>query len=612
MTRLRLEGRVGVDAQGMPRDMELGGAAALAPWRVALAGGEYSGTGTRLAWRANQAVTDGPVRARLRGNAALTRNQVALPELRVALQGEGDPASGVYRLERLRLGVARELTATLAGLYWAEGDRFEASGSVDPVDLVRLGERFDLAGQPWYAMAQPRGRVGLRFDAAGRLADLAQLDGLSWPLQAEVQLAAADLAGQWGGWSVEEVNGVLKATTRPEEPRRIRLGGDLRARPKPFFMEGGGLVQLAFDVTGQELEQWRLDQARAVLPGLTLDASGRIAGSGRLLRGQGGIADRLTPLRVELTGKARADLGPVTEWSLLKTAKGPVTAQVTLDPNGFSWRGEGVALSRATGRLSGVKRLWLTEPPAVARAGSRRAFSLERLATPVSWASSDRRLRIDALEIAGTKAEEIGLDLSFQEETIRARHLEMRLLGGRIGGNLLVDAIRPGRIDAVLEGVGLDLNRLLPEGERIARDSSVDCVARLALRFEKESGKLSWGRSEMSLIFTRIGKEALERLLLALDPRESNPALVNARSKVAYANPASLDLQLAKGTVKLRIEFAQGLISSLNVERIPLGVLGRFERIGGELLPLENLMRLLTLAGTTHLQLEAHENTPAP
>ncbi|MBF0295460.1 MAG: hypothetical protein HQL96_09750 [Magnetococcales bacterium] len=611
-SRLRLEGRVGMDAHGMPRDMELGGAATLAPWRVALAGGEYSGTGTRLAWRANQAVTDGPVRARLRGNAALTRNATALPELSIALQGEGDPANGVYRVERLRLGVARELTATLAGRYQAKDEQFEASGSVDPVDLVRLGERFDLAGQPWYAMAQPRGRVGLRFNAAGRLAELAQLDGRSWPLQADVQLMLADLAGQWGGWSVEEANGVLQAATRPQEPRRIRLSGDLRARPRPFFMEGGGPVKLLFDVTGQELEQWRLNQVRAVLPGLVLDASGGVAGTGRLLRGEGGIANLLTPLLVDVTGKARADSGPVTEWSLFKAARGPVTARLTLDPNGLSWKGEGVFLQRAAGKVSGVKTLWLTGPPPATSSSQRRAFALERLATPASWSASDRRLRIDALEIAGVKAEEIGLDLSFHEETIRGSHLEMRLLGGRIGGNLLVDAVRPGRIDAVLEGVGIDLNQLLPEGERLARDSSVDCVARLALRFEKESGKLSWGRSEMSLIFTRIGREALDRLLLALDPRESNPALVNARSKVAYANPASLDLQLAKGTVKLRIEFASGLISSLNVERIPLGVLGRFERIGRELVPLENLMRLLTLAGTTHLQLEAHENTPAP
>ncbi|MBF0445845.1 MAG: hypothetical protein HQL68_09650, partial [Magnetococcales bacterium] len=187
-------------------------------------------------------------------------------------------------------------------------------------------------------------------------------------------------------------------------------------------------------------------------------------------------------------------------------------------------------------------------------------------------------------------------------------NLSCRLLDGTMAGDLTVQGGSDPTVRLNLEGVSLKLNKLLPKEEQIPGDSRVSFVSRNSFMFQKEDGQIDWGGSELTLIFTKIGREATDRLLLSLDPKQSNPAIINARSKINLANPSRLHFQLLKGIVKLQIDFNDGLLSSLKIDRIPMGVLGSFDSFKELLAPVAQLTQLLKLMGAGQFNLDDNEN----
>jgi hypothetical protein len=99
----------------------------------------------------------------------------------------------------------------------------------------------------------------------------------------------------------------------------------------------------------------------------------------------------------------------------------------------------------------------------------------------------------------------------------------------------------------------------------------------------------------VSLEITKIGKETLDRLLLFIDPEESKPAITNARAKIKFANPSTVKINLKKGIMGFEIEFQQGLMSSLKVERIPVVSVKNLKKINTLLAPLGRLAKLMEL-----------------
>ncbi|MBF0189755.1 MAG: hypothetical protein HQL99_01235 [Magnetococcales bacterium] len=543
-----------------------------------------------------------------------------------------DLNAGSHQLEAMQLTLSRLLTARLSGHYRASDDQFQLTGALERLELGRPGEGVTRNGDPWPGADTPhRGTLEAKLDASGTLEAVSRWNGDGPPpARLDLQLQAADLNGIWGGQKVTGGQGNARLRMGTDPDRSTRLSAELKAGrwewSETLLPNGVNQPRLELELSGSAQDHWVVQRLRGAIPGLEAELNGKISGLFRLLRDQTHPVASLAALFADLDGKARWDLAEEKqllasletqgtgktelELKLLKPVHGPITAHATLAPHAVSVRREGFALKGLQGRMSGDKTTWLTQAAVPAKPRGGRAFSLERLASPLTSGMEGRRLRIDSLELGGVRAEQIAMDVSFQDGTIRGQNLEMALLGGTIGGTVLLEGSKPARMDALLEGVAVDLNRLLPPGEGVAGDGAVNFVSRLAIRFDRERGKLNLGRTEISILFTRIGKEALDRLLLFLDPKESNPAIVNARSKLSYANPSGLDLQLSRGTIKLKIDFREGVVSTLNIDRIPLGVLGRFEQIQTHLLPVENLARLLEWLGVAHLESETRESSP--
>ncbi|MEO5333092.1 MAG: hypothetical protein H7839_13815 [Magnetococcus sp. YQC-5] len=542
-----------------------------------------------------------------------------LPELNFTLQGQNDLGQGVHRIKQLRLHAGTWLDARFSGQYQESSDRYELTAHLLPLELRQLEEKLLVNEQPWLAQTQTRGRVDLKLESSGVVAALLAQQEAVPAVQAAIQLTGKDLSVPLGINRIHGGQGTLLLKIQPET-RQFNLTTKMQAGHL-LFDKGRHPdqlrdIHLEMDLTGLGLDRWTVNRGQVGMPGVVAAVQGKMAGTTSLLRQQGSGVEQLNALFLDLSGQIKMDLAREKQFlsafgikgqgehdldlTAFKPAMGPVEIRLTGIPRGLSWQQSGFSMTGLEGKWTGLKTFGFIKPSTPPKVGMRRMFSLERITTPAAWKSTDKRVGIAGMEIAGIRAEEIAMTVSFLEDTIRGQDLEMRLLGGTIGGNVLLEGVKPSRFDAVLEGVALDLNQLMPGAKRITGESTVNFVSRHSIRFDRDTGRLNWGRTEINVLFTHIGKEAVDRLLLFLDPKESNPAIVNARSKVSYANPATLDLQLTKGTIKLKIDFREGLVSTLTIDRIPLGILGRFEQMQHHLFPLEYLARFLENLGISY------------
>ena len=126
-------------------------------------------------------------------------------------------------------------------------------------------------------------------------------------------------------------------------------------------------------------------------------------------------------------------------------------------------------------------------------------------------------------------------------------------------------AIQLGRLVAPARGSGvylssefaqLNLARLLPKraGDE-AGEGDINGNLELQIIFPPTpTGGVSLNAVAMTLNITRIGKQALDRLLLFLDPLEKNPAIANQRRLLRLASPRLLTIRLRNGVLHVNTE----------------------------------------------------------
>ena len=185
----------------------------------------------------------------------------------------------------------------------------------------------------------------------------------------------------------------------------------------------------------------------------------------------------------------------------------------------------------------------------------------------------------------------------FERNAFKIQNLAMNLLDGGLGGNIVLATGKDFGLSAQIEAAQLDLNQLLDKGLRIKGDSRVDLTTGLTVFFKPETGALDLSRTKLDLYITHIGKEALDRLLVYLDPEGSNPTLVAARAQVRLALPSRVTIQMKRGMMNLEILFSQGLLSKFSMQRIPVGKIKMVQELTKGVPNWETIVQSLTLIG---------------
>jgi hypothetical protein len=128
-------------------------------------------------------------------------------------------------------------------------------------------------------------------------------------------------------------------------------------------------------------------------------------------------------------------------------------------------------------------------------------------------------------------------------------------------------------------------------------DSSISATIGLTTILQNATGAVDLSRLEFNLQITHIGKEALDRLLVFLDPEGSRPTISMARAQLKYANPSKVTVEVARGQLNLTIHFQGSLIPTFRLDRIPIAKMKNIEKLTAAIPNWENLAKILTVIG---------------
>jgi carbon monoxide dehydrogenase subunit G len=300
--------------------------------------------------------------------------------------------------------------------------------------------------------------------------------------------------------------------------------------------------------------------------------------------------EALHPFGVKGSGKALVTL------SMLKKEQGSMDASVEIGTETLSLTRDGTELHDMNGGMQFRKSLaW--KPDSVMSTLKKPFQPSDRISELKSFHRKGQTITIDRLQLGPFIIRNFSTNLAFAQDTLKMQNLAMNLLGGGIGGNVMIAAEHPLRISAGLEVANLDANQLIKTESKLMGDSSISATIGLTTILQNATGAVDLSRLEFNLQITHIGKEALDRLLVFLDPEGSRPTISMARAQLKYANPSKVTVEVARGQLNLTIHFQGSLIPTFRLDRIPIAKMKNIEKLTAAIPNWENLAKILTLIG---------------
>lgn len=502
-----------------------------------------------------------------------------------------DLVGGVYWVDQLRVSSGSLFEVLAKGWYRANGRRFSLEVSAPSFSLGPLlthvsGEAIEPVRE-----INPAGVISVRLKGSGTVPDPRGRDLLSLPITLVGQLKLHGVKGAFQGNQVVGANGTVEISYHPEKQNRFEASTTFRATSvelsPEFPLKRASGIFADLQVTAEQFDQVKIQNLHVGVDGGDFSLEGELTGvRGLLETGGKHPGSFLGPLFIHLRSKAAVDVGRFPELlktygiegsgraevalSVLKKEHGPIDVRLRLDNRQVNIAREAIRLVNLNGGLAIRKVLgWI---PGLNGSAPPQIFSPSALLPQLrSYSPTQRALNIEKVDFAGLTITELSGAVKFDQNRLLVQNLAMNLLGGGLGGNLVLTSGKAFGVTTRLEAAQLDLNELLEPGRKIPGDGTVDGVIDLTAFFDGEKGNLNLAQTEMELYITRIGRDALDRLLLFLDPDGSNPSIVGARSAVRLANPSTVRVTLRKGSMSLQITFQEGLLSSFQMDRIPVG-----------------------------------------
>lgn len=513
-----------------------------------------------------------------------------LERLRASASTTVDLLEGLYRLDSLHVTAGSLLDITVKGKLRSKSRQFSWDVSMPSFNVAELPNHVSGLLITFPVEVKPAGRLALRAHGIGTMPRLEEITALRIPMTIQLNLDLHDVAGTFQGRAVEGASGTIRIVSEPKLRGRIMASGQLRVRQ---FNAGGGVplkplngVTVDLAASAEEFDNISLERFIARTDGAEVTLDGDISGLKPLLTSSDRPLRALAgPLFAKLRGNAHFDFDRLVKvarpygitgaghvgisLSVLKKERGPLDLRLRLFPKRLSLTKDNYHVRELDGAVDIRKVLqWIPEPNGIPAPVP---FSPTGVLPDLRMATAARHdLNIRLLDIGTIEVRELSTGLFFDRNRIVLQDLAMTVLGGYLGGEVILGVGEVSSLATRLEATKLDLNQLLPPGERVRGDSLVDGTLSLTAVFEADQGRLDFGQSKLDVALTRIGRDALERVLRFLDPTGSNPSIVGARSAVKLANPSAVRITLSKGLVGLQIQFQEGVVGRFELDRIPV------------------------------------------
>ena len=152
---------------------------------------------------------------------------------------------------------------------------------------------------------------------------------------------------------------------------------------------------------------------------------------------------------------------------------------------------------------------------------------------------------------------------------------------------------------------GINVNQLIPTPQVTEAAGETELNGQVSIRFPLSTQLAPvLEQLEASIIFNRIGTRALERILYALYPYESNEVIISQRNLLRHGSPRWFQLAIKNGNLSLEGEvkvkgstIALPRLTRFNITN--LSVLNRMDRYLVQLDPVIRALRILSAEQVT-------------
>ncbi len=567
------------------------------------------------------------VNATLKGinydNASL---KAAVDEMNLSLTARNDIFRERYTLDKLTLHSGKLFELSASGGYRGSDGRVALNLSTPAIDLGATRQTIYRSSHQAIDELKLNGTAAFTLRLQGRLPSAEDIDTMRLPLEGDVSLSFNGVDAGSLGYQVKDATGLLNVRHEPGVVPKVdallELSIDETALPPELPLAKVNSVEAEAAVSMLNFDEFNVERAQFATEGAKLEVTGAVSG----LRGFVGAKPLDPALALERT-YARLDSDAAVELSdldallsplglkakgratvnasLLKKAQGPIEAKFNLNSSHVDLEQSGLGIADIDGSVHARKR-WVWGTPEDQRSQPIERFKPSALLSALgSLAGRRERITIRELDLGLIKASNVSATVSFEQDTLYIQNVVMNMLSGGVGASLKIAIRDELGLSARLEAAGLDLNQLLDSERRIGGDSTLDAIVDLSLIIDQQSGLIDFNRTETTLYITHIGKEALDRLLVFIDPEGSNPTIVDARAKIKLANPARVTVSMTKGALALEIEFSEGLLSTFKIDRVPVGKVKSLQNITREIPAWDTLVEVVAVIGSRGYQFDS-------
>ena len=542
--------------------------------------------------------------------------QATLDQLTISAKTKEDIFKQHLVIEHLGVASPNLLDLSMKAAYRMKDEEFTVHADMP---FLRVGNLLNrLSGELVQNVAElkPNGTIAMALQSSGHVPKPDEITSFTLPINGNVSLTLRDVDGAFANHQIQGANGTIGVSYTSGDHQQFRVASDLQiheiqlAPELPISHLSQALT--SFNVSVEDLSDIHLHEVRMGLEGADVSVQGNVIGVKDLILGQADLGKTIKNLTANIQTKASVDLSNFQdllqqfdligsgqsqmEVSLSKKTAGPLGIEMAIDTQQINLAQDPIKVTNLNGRLALQKRLKWHDP-------SSNPLLLESfnptnvLSRLRSISGKQKSLKADNIDLGLFSLSNFSTHLQFDSKAFKIQNLAMNLLGGGLGGNIVLTTGKAFGTSARIEAAQLDLNQLLTDDLKIAGDSLIDATVGISVFFEKETKALDVRRTEMNLFITHIGQEAVDRLLVFLDPEGSNPTLVSARSQVRLANPSQVTIQMVRGMLDLEIQFSEGLFPPFKLNRFPIGRLRNIQTITQEIPHWDMLATAMELAG---------------
>ncbi|MCA9420930.1 MAG: hypothetical protein KC592_07920, partial [Nitrospira sp.] len=539
-----------------------------------------------------------------------------LPSLRLSSTTKEDVFKKDYLLESLRLTSEEILDMGVKARFKQASQQFDVDLQMPLFHVGNLLQQLSGPLMKGVAEINPKGRMSLALRTAGRVPQEADLRQLTLPLGLHGKVTLRDLEGAVAGYQVQGGFGTMTMAYSPQATPQTQLTTDVTLKriqlPDTLPIRELADTSLHVSLLSPDLNEVQIDPIHVTSKGVDLSLKGTVVGLREVLSATSPRGTQLAKLFAQLQARLGLEVEPFQEalqplgikgngkalvtLSMLKKEQGSLDASVEIGAETLSLTRDGTELHDLNGGIQLRKSLaWkpdgLLSPP-------KRPFQpSDRIAQLKSFSRKGQTLTIERLQIGPFTVQNFSTNLAFEQQSLKMQNLAMNVLGGGIGGNVIIAAERPLRLSAGLEVANLDANELITTDSKITGDSNIAATIGLTTLLQDATGAVDLSRLECNIHITHIGKEALDRLLVFLDPEGSNPTLSNVRAQLKFANPSRVTVEVGRGQLSLTIHFQGSLVPTITLERIPIAKMKNIEKLTAAIPDWADLAKVLELIG---------------